>query len=56
MYRLFNSLVSKLVGDAGLCVLVEESFVPDAPPITLPGARLYRIDDDDKMQSSRSTS
>ena len=40
------------VGDdhnALLMLTVEAAFVPDAAPITLPAARLYLIDDDDKI-------
>jgi hypothetical protein len=39
--------------NALLMLTVETAFFPDAPPVTLPAARVYPIDDDDKIASEQ---
>lgn len=44
------------VGDqrhALVLVTVRAKFGPDAPEVTLPGARLYRLDENDKIQAEQ---
>lgn len=41
------------IGDdrnALLLLTVEAAFGPGSPPVTLPGARLYRLDDDNRIE------
>jgi hypothetical protein len=51
-----SAKVIAITGDehnALVMLTVRASFGPGAPPITLPGARLYLIDDDKKIKSEQ---
>ena len=51
-----SARVVSAVGDrrhALLLVNVQAEFGPDAPEVTLPGARLYLLDDDDKIKAEQ---